>query len=91
MVRLMKTKVDHPEKAHEPSPAGKRWAAGKRVDAHPNSLEAQAWENPELRKIIEEGRRRADQDLDSMNTWALKGCSPAIQSHPADFGDRLYV
>lgn len=73
------------------NPVSKKWASGQRVDAHPNSLEARSATDPALQKRISEGRRKADQDLHSMNTWAVKGCSVGMQSHPGDFEDRLYV
>lgn len=44
-------------------------------DVHPNSLAALAARDPELRRRIREGRRKADEDLRAIEIWASGGTS----------------
>lgn len=41
---------------------------------HPNSLAAKALHDPELKEKIEDGRKRAEDDLRSMEQWYYNGC-----------------
>lgn len=41
---------------------------------HPSSLFARAGKDPDLRRRLEEGRRRSVGDARAMERWARRGC-----------------
>jgi hypothetical protein len=72
--------------ATTPPPSSKAWKRGGL--AHPNSLEAKSGYDLERHKTIAAGRRRADQDLTSMEIWARQGFEAGEQSEPINYEDR---
>jgi hypothetical protein len=46
---------------------------------HPNSLQARASSDPELRKRIDNGRIRCLGDLKAMEAWHRMGCQPTVR------------